>query len=60
MSKQIKVRQVKSVIGRLVNQKRTMEALGLRKMGATVVHNDTPTIRGMIGKVKHLVEVEEV
>ncbi len=60
MSKQIRIRQVKSVIGRLVNQKRTIEALGIRKRGRAVVHNDTPAIRGMINTVKHLVEVEEV
>ena len=56
----IKVRQVKSSIKRLQNQKRTLEALGLRKIGQEVEHEDTPSIRGMIDKVKHLVTVEEV
>ncbi len=56
----IKVRQVKSSIKRLQNQKRTLEALGLRRIGQEVEHEDTPSILGMIDKVKHLVTVEEV
>ena len=56
----IKVRQVKSSIKRLQNQKRTLEALGLRRIGQEVEHEDTPSILGMINKVKHLVTVEEV
>ena len=56
----IKVRQVKSSIKRLQNQKRTLEALGLRRIGQEVEHEDTPNIMGMINKVKHLVTVEEV
>lgn len=56
----IKVRQVKSSIKRLQNQKRTLEALGLRRIGQEVEHEDTPNIMGMIDKVKHLVTVEEV
>lgn len=55
----IKVTLVKSPIGYSVRQKNTVRALGLRKMGQTVEHNDSPVIRGMIGKVAHLVEVEE-
>ncbi len=58
MSK-IKVTQVKSKIGRLKKQKLTLEALGLRKMNQTVEHDATPTILGMVNKVKHLVSVEE-
>lgn len=54
----IKVTKVKSVIKRPKNQKRTMEALGLHKMGQTVEHEDTPNILGMINKVNHLVSVE--
>ncbi|SFC54172.1 LSU ribosomal protein L30P [Zunongwangia mangrovi] len=55
----IKVTKVKSAINRTQNQKRVLEALGLRKMGHTVEHEDTPNILGMINKVKHLVSVEE-
>lgn len=60
MMARIKVTQVKSQIGRLQNQKRTMEALGLRKMNQTVEHEATPTIIGMVNKVKHLVSVQEI
>ncbi|QMU63721.1 MAG: 50S ribosomal protein L30 [Flavobacteriaceae bacterium] len=56
----IKVTQVKSKIGHLQKQKRTLEALGLRKMNQTVEHEAGPTIMGMINKVKHLVSVEEI
>ncbi len=55
----IKVIQVRSSINRSQNQKRTLEALGLRKMGQTVEHDATPVILGMVNKVKHLVSVEE-
>ena len=58
MSK-IKVTQVKSSIGRLKNQKRTLEALGLRKINQTVEHDASPAILGMVNTVKHLVSVEE-
>lgn len=54
----IKVTQVKSQIGRLQSQKRTLEALGLRRMNQTVEHEATPTIVGMVNKVSHLVSVE--
>lgn len=56
----LKITQVKSVIRRPIKQKRTIEALGIRRMHATVEHDDTPQIRGMIDKVRHLVTVEEV
>ena len=55
----IKVKQLKSGIKRTQNQKRTLEALGLRKIGMVVEHDDTPNIIGMINKVKHLVSTEE-
>ncbi len=58
MSK-IKVKQVKSAIKRPQNQKRTLEALGLRKIGHVVEHDATPSILGMIKKVEHLVSTEE-
>ncbi len=55
----IKVTKVKSDIKRTATQKRTLESLGLRKMNQTVVHDNTPSILGMINKVQHLVSVEE-
>ena len=55
----IKVTQVKSRIKCPERQKRTLDALGLRKLNRTVEHQDTPVIRGMIEKVKHLVSVEK-
>jgi large subunit ribosomal protein L30 len=60
MGKKLKITQTKSAIGRLANQKATIRALGIRKLNQTVVHDDNPTIRGMIGTVAHLVKVEEV
>ena len=56
----IKVTQLKSKIGSSARQKGTIEALGLRKINHSVVHEATPQIKGMIEKVKHLVSVEEV
>lgn len=56
----IRVTQVRSKIRRPQNQKRTLEALGLRRMGQTVDHDASPTILGMVNKVKHLVSVEEI
>ena len=60
MAKKLKVKQVKSAIGRLENQKRTIKALGLGKLQRTVIHNDCPSIRGMVQAVQHLVTVEEI
>ena len=56
----IKVTKVKSAINRTANQKRILEALGLKKIGQTVEHNDTPSIIGMVNKVQHLVSVETI
>jgi len=56
----LKITQVKSTIDRKENQKRTMIALGLKRMHRSVVHEDTPQIRGMVNAVLHLVEVEEI
>lgn len=56
----VKVTQVKSSIKRLKNQKLTLQALGLKRIGSTVEHQATPSILGMINKVKHLVSVEEI
>ncbi len=55
----LKIKQVRSVIRRPGNQKRTMIALGIRRMNQTVVHDDTPEIRGMLNKVLHLVSIED-
>lgn len=60
MGQKLKIQQVKSVIGKLTNQKRTIKALGLKKIGSSRIHDDTPVIRGMINTVKHLVQVEKV
>jgi len=54
---QIKVKQIKSRINCPAVQKRTLDALGLRKMNHTVIKEDTPSVMGMITKVSHLVEV---
>jgi large subunit ribosomal protein L30 len=56
----LKIRQVKSTIHRSGAQKKTIRALGIRRMHQTVVHEDNPCIRGMVKKVQHLLEVEEV
>lgn len=53
----IKVQQIKSKIGAPIDQKRTLEALGLRKISQIIEVEDTPSIRGMIRKVHHLVKV---
>lgn len=60
MSEKLKITQVRSTIGRIGKQKKVIEALGIKKLYQSVVHKDTPQIRGMIEKVKHLVKVEEV
>lgn len=59
-TKKIRITQVKSVIEQLENAKRTIKALGLGRPNYTVIKNDTPQVRGMIRKVRHLVSVEEV
>jgi large subunit ribosomal protein L30 len=56
----LKLTQVRSVIDRPMDQKRTVRALGLHRINDTVVKDDRPEIRGMIRKVSHLVTVEEV
>jgi large subunit ribosomal protein L30 len=56
----IKVTQIKSNIKRPVDQKRTLVALGLHRIGQVVEHDETDTIKGMITKVKHLVSVQNV
>ena len=59
MSK-LRIKQVKSTIKKSQNQKRTIQALGLGKLNKVVEKDANPQILGMINKVKHLVEVEEV
>ncbi|MCP3930187.1 MAG: 50S ribosomal protein L30 [Bacteroidetes bacterium] len=59
MSK-VKITQVNSIIDRSKRQKDTIKALGLRRINHSVVHEATPQILGMIGKVNHLVVVEEL
>lgn len=58
--KKLRITLRKSTIGYEKSQKATALALGLRKMNATVIKSDTPAMRGMINKISHLVEVEEV
>jgi large subunit ribosomal protein L30 len=58
-AKQLKITLVRSTIGRIAKQKATVKALGLHKPYQSVVHADTPVIRGMINKVAHLVKVED-
>ena len=60
MSKKVKIKQIKSTIKRLESQKRTLIALGLRRIGMEVEHELTPSINGMIHKVKHLVSINEI
>ena len=59
-SKEIKITQVKSAIGSPKNQKLTIEALGIKKVNHSVVHEATAQILGMVNKVRHLVATEEV
>jgi large subunit ribosomal protein L30 len=56
----LRVTQIRSTIDRKEPQKRTIRALGLGKLHKSVVHEDTPQIRGMIRAVGHLVKVEEI
>ncbi|MCI0707215.1 MAG: 50S ribosomal protein L30 [Ignavibacteriae bacterium] len=59
-AKKIKITQTRSVIDEKVNMKKTIKALGLGRPNYSVVHKDTPQLRGMIYVVRHLVRVEEV
>lgn len=58
--KRIRITYVKSAIGYGRDQKATLRALGLRRLGQTVEHEATPSILGMVEKVSHLVQVEPV
>ena len=57
---QLKITWTRSCIGRPGNQRDIIRSLGLRRLHHTVVHHDSPTIRGMVKKVEHLLRVEEV
>ncbi|MCQ2264681.1 MAG: 50S ribosomal protein L30 [Bacteroidales bacterium] len=58
--KRIKITQTRSAIDKPLRQKRSLQALGLRKMHQTVEHNATPQILGIVDSIKHLVSVEEI
>ncbi len=58
-SKMLRITLVRSPIGYALRQKRTVRALGLRRMNQTVEQADTPVVRGMIAKISHLLKVEE-
>lgn len=60
MAKTLQITLKRSLIGRKADQLETVKALGLRKINQTVEKQDNPAIRGMIFKVKHLVEVKEL
>ncbi len=60
MAKKIEIRQIRSSIAKKPAQRATLRALGLRRMNASRIHDDNSVIRGMIDKVRHLVEVKEI
>lgn len=60
MADKLKITLVKSTIGAIPKHKKTVEALGLRKLNKTVEMPDNPAIRGMVQQVRHLVKVEEI
>ena len=60
MASQLKITLVKSTIGALPKHRRTVQALGLKKLNRSVIQQDNVAIRGMINQVRHLVKVEEI
>jgi large subunit ribosomal protein L30 len=56
----LKITLRRSLIGRPEKHRRIARALGLRKLNKSVIHNDVPSIRGMINKISHMIEVEEL
>ena len=60
MAEKLKITLVKSTIGAVPKNRKTVEALGLNKIGKTVEMPDNPSVRGMIQNVRHLVKVEEI
>ncbi len=60
MGRQIRITQVRSALGRQKIQQRMLDALGIKRHQQSVVHDDTPAIRGIIAKLDHLLKVTEV
>ncbi|GHV85954.1 50S ribosomal protein L30 [Spirochaetia bacterium] len=60
MAKKIKIRLVRSLIGRLPKQRATVRSLGLRKIGSSTILEENPAVLGMVKKVSHLISVEDV
>ncbi|MBV33551.1 MAG: 50S ribosomal protein L30 [Porticoccaceae bacterium] len=58
--KKLKVTQVKSSIGRLKNHKACLTGVGLRRVGHSIEVQDTPSVRGMLNKIRYLINIEEV
>ena len=56
----LEIKQIKSAIGYNIKTKKTLEALGIKRLNHIVVKNDSPSIRGMIYKIKHLIEIKEI
>jgi large subunit ribosomal protein L30 len=56
----LRITQIRSSIGKRWDQGATLRALGIKKMQQTVIHEDTPQIRGMVNKITHLLKVEEI
>ena len=59
MAPKLRIRQIRSASGHRRDQQATVDALGIRRLNVPVEHDDTPQIRGMVFKIRHLVEVEE-
>mgnify|MGYP000906976336 FL=1 len=59
-TKLIKITQVRSGIGRQGTHRRTLRALGIKRHQQSVIHEDTPAIQGMINKISHMIDVQEV
>ncbi|MGB7061985.1 MAG: 50S ribosomal protein L30 [Candidatus Zixiibacteriota bacterium] len=60
MAGRLRITQIRSAIGRVKEQKQMVRALGIKRLHQSVEHEDTPAVRGMVRKVRHLVKVEEV
>ncbi|MEY4262910.1 50S ribosomal protein L30 [Rhodoluna sp.] len=60
MANRLKVTQIKSKIGNKPNQRETLRTLGLKRIGDIIVKEDSPSVRGMVQTVAHLVKVEEI
>ncbi|MCH7759866.1 50S ribosomal protein L30 [candidate division TA06 bacterium] len=60
MGNKLKITQIRSAIGRKYDQKATVRALGIHRLHQSVIHEDNPSIRGMVRKVEHLLKVEKL